>query len=113
MISTDLARLVIEELPWAWRGEYLPAKRDEYNMIRHSLENEKFPGKRPNAPARTFQDLTYDEQATLIRKRLQIYSQKIYHKIHESKTIEREAIICQRENPFYIDTVRDFRDQTV
>lgn len=98
-------------MPWAWRGEYLPAKRDEYNMIRHSLENERFPGKWPNSPMRTFQDLSPDEQSTLIRKRLQVYSQKIYHKIHESKTIEREAIICQRENPFYIDTVRDFRDR--
>ena len=98
-------------MPWAWRAEYLPAKRDEYNMIRHALENEKFPGKWPSSPSRTFQDLTADEQAGLIRKRLQIYSQKIYHKIHESKTVEREAIICQRENPFYIDTVRDFRDR--
>lgn len=98
-------------MPWAWRGEYLPAKRDEYNMIRNSLENERFPGKWPNSPPRTFQELTEDERASLVRKRLQIYSQKIYHKIHESKTIEREAIICQRENPFYIDTVRDFRDR--
>lgn len=98
-------------MPWAWRGEYLPAKRDEYNMIRNSLENERFPGKWPNSPPRTFQELTEDERASLIRKRLQIYSQKIYHKIHESMTIEREAIICQRENPFYIDTVRDFRDR--
>ncbi|TPX18262.1 uncharacterized protein E0L32_002771 [Thyridium curvatum] len=98
-------------LPWAWRGEYLPAKRDEYNMIRNALENEKFPGKWPNSPPRTFQDLTPDEQATLIRKRLQLYSQKVYHKIHDSTTIVREAIICQRENPFYINTVRDFRDR--
>jgi len=98
-------------MPWAWRGEYLPAKRDEYLMIRNSLENERFPGKWPTSPSRTFQDLSADEQAGLIRKRLQIYSQKIYHKIHESKTIEREAIICQRENPFYINTVRDFRDR--
>jgi DNA polymerase epsilon subunit 1 len=98
-------------MPWAWRGEYLPAKRDEYNMIRHSLENEKFPGKWPTSPPRTFQELSVDEQSALVRKRLQIYSQKIYHKIHESKTIEREAIICQRENPFYIDTVKDFRDR--
>lgn len=98
-------------LPWAWRGEYLPAKRDEYNMIRNSLENERFPGKYPNSPARTFQELSQDEQATLTRKRLQTYSQKIYHKIHESTTIVKEAIICQRENPFYIDTVRDFRDR--
>lgn len=98
-------------MPWSWRGEYLPAKRDEYNMIRHSLENERFPGKWPNSPPRTFQELSYEEQTTLVRKRLQVYSQKIYHKIHESKTIEREAIICQRENPFYIDTVKDFRDR--
>lgn len=98
-------------MPWAWRGEYLPAKRDEYNMIRHSLENEKFPGKWPSSPLKTFQELTPDEQSALVRKRLQTYSQKIYHKIHDSTTLEREAIICQRENPFYIDTVKDFRDR--
>ncbi|KAK0609919.1 hypothetical protein B0T17DRAFT_545527 [Bombardia bombarda] len=98
-------------LPWAWRGEYLPAKRDEYNMIRHALENERFPGKYANSPMRSFQELSADEQAGLIRKRLQLYSQKVYHKIHDSTTIVREAIICQRENPFYIDTVRDFRDR--
>ncbi|EWC45573.1 DNA polymerase epsilon catalytic subunit A [Drechslerella stenobrocha 248] len=69
-------------LPWAWRGEFLPPKRDEYLMIRRALENERFP---PN--------------------------KKIYHKIKETKTIEREAIICQRENPFYVDTVRQFRDR--
>lgn len=98
-------------LPWAWRGEYIPAKRDEYNMIRHTLENEKFPGKWPSSPMRTFQELGKDEQAALVRKRLQLYSQKVYHKIHDSTTIIREAVICQRENPFYINTVRDFRDR--
>ncbi|KAG6232381.1 DNA polymerase epsilon catalytic subunit [Claviceps purpurea] len=98
-------------MPWAWRGEYLPAKRDEYNMIRHALENEKFPGTKPNAPQRIFAELSADEQASLVRKRLQLFSQKVYHKIHDSTTITREAIICQRENPFYIDTVRDFRDR--
>ncbi|KAH9904372.1 DNA polymerase family B [Xylariomycetidae sp. FL2044] len=98
-------------LPWAWRGEFLPAKRDEYNMIRHALESEKFPGKRPNASMRTFGELSEEEQAELIKKRLQLYGQKVYHKIRDTKTIVREAIICQRENPFYIDTVRDFRDR--
>jgi DNA polymerase epsilon subunit 1 len=98
-------------LPWSWRGEFLPAKRDEYNMIRHSLENEKFPGRYPGAPVRTFQELSVEEQATFVKKRLQEYSKKIYHKIHETKTLEREAIICQRENPFYVDTVKMFRDR--
>lgn len=98
-------------MPWSWRGEFLPAKRDEYNMIRHALENERFPGKYANSLARTFQDLSLEEQTTLVKKRLQDYSKKIYHKIHDAKTIEREAIICQRENPFYVDTVKDFRDR--
>jgi DNA polymerase epsilon subunit 1 len=98
-------------MPWAWRGEYLPAKRDEYNMVRNALENERFPGRYPNSPSRTFQDLSPDEQATLVRKRLTDYSKKIYHKVHDQTTIEREAIICQRENPFYVDTVSGFRDR--
>ncbi|KAL3482395.1 hypothetical protein BJX99DRAFT_1811 [Aspergillus californicus] len=98
-------------LPWAWRGEFLPAKRDEYNMIRHAVQNERFPGRTKKAPMRAFTDMNADEQATIIKKRLQDYSKKIYHKIHDSKTMVREAIICQRENPFYVDTVRDFRDR--
>lgn len=98
-------------MPWSWRGEYLPAHKNEYNMVRHALENERFPGRFPKSPARTFQELTSEEQAVLVKKRLQDYGKKIYHKIHETKIIEREAIICQRENPFYVDTVKDFRDR--
>ncbi|KAJ9368773.1 hypothetical protein DTO282E5_6508 [Paecilomyces variotii] len=98
-------------LPWAWRGEFLPAKRDEYNMIRRAVENEKFPGRTKKSPMRMFSELSTEEQAAVVKKRLQEYSKKIYHKIHDSKTVEREAIICQRENPFYVDTVRSFRDR--
>ncbi|CAL5870199.1 uncharacterized protein PFLUO_LOCUS4434 [Penicillium psychrofluorescens] len=98
-------------MPWAWRGEFLPAKRDEYNMIRRAIGNERFPGRYPNSPMRSFEDLSVEEQAGVVKKRLQDYSKKIYHKIHDSKTMVREAVICQRENPFYVDTVRGFRDR--
>ena len=98
-------------LPWSWRGEFLPAQKNEYNMVRHALENERFPGRFPKSPPRTFSELSVEEQATIVKKRLQDYSKKIYHKIHETKTVEREAIICQRENPFYVDTVKNFRDR--
>lgn len=27
-------------LDWAWRGEFFPAHRDEYNMIKHALNQE-------------------------------------------------------------------------
>ncbi|KAN0061615.1 DNA polymerase epsilon catalytic subunit [Thecaphora frezii] len=96
---------------WAWRGEYFPAKRDEVNMIKHALSSETFPPKQPGGPRRTFDDLGQAEKTALLHKRLGDYSRKVYKKTHESKTVIREAVICQRENPFYINTVRDFRDR--
>jgi DNA polymerase epsilon subunit 1 len=98
-------------LPWSWRGEFFPAKRDEYNMLRRALSNETFPGKYATSPPRRFDELSPTEQAIHIQKRLSDYCRKVYHKIHETEVIEKEAIICQRENPFYIDTVKSFRDR--
>lgn len=98
-------------MTWAWRGEYFPAKLDEYKMVRNALESEVFPSKKPGQSARKFGDLTPAEQTSLLHKRLGDYSRKVYKKTHETKIVEKEAIICQRENPFYIDTVRAFRDR--
>ncbi|EMD36430.1 hypothetical protein CERSUDRAFT_66053 [Gelatoporia subvermispora B] len=98
-------------MTWAWRGEFFPARRDEFNMIKHALNQETFPPKRPGGPQRKFVDLTEAEQTALLHKRLGDYSRKVYKKIKDTKIENREAIICQRENPFYIDTVRRFRDR--
>ncbi|KAK6456843.1 DNA-directed DNA polymerase epsilon, catalytic subunit A [Scheffersomyces xylosifermentans] len=98
-------------LPWSWRGEYYPAKMNEYNMIKNALQNETFPAAKPWLPPRTFDELSYSEQASHIKKRLGDYSRKIYHRIKKSEVVTREAIICQRENPFYVNTVRSFRDR--
>ncbi|CUM68518.1 uncharacterized protein PRCAT00006244001 [Priceomyces carsonii] len=98
-------------LPWSWRGEYFPAEMNEYNMIKRTLQNETFPSARPWLPPRSFDDLSYSEQAAMIKKRLSEYSKKVYHRLKQSKTVTREAIVCQRENPFYVNTVRDFRDR--
>ncbi|TBU48980.1 hypothetical protein BD309DRAFT_883522 [Dichomitus squalens] len=98
-------------MTWAWRGEYFPARRDEYNMIKHALNQETFPPKKPGGPQRKFVDLSEAEQTALLHKRLGDYSRRVYKKIKDTKIENREAIICQRENPFYIDTVRRFRDR--
>ncbi|KAG1874953.1 hypothetical protein F4604DRAFT_1763232 [Suillus subluteus] len=98
-------------LEWAWRGEFFPARRDEYNMIRHALNQESFPPKRAGGPQRRFPDLTDAEQTALLHKRLGDYSRKVYKKIKDTKVETRESIVCQRENPFYVDTVRRFRDR--
>ena len=98
-------------LDWAWRGEFFPAHRDEYNMIKHALNQETFPSKRPGGPQRRFPDLSEAEQTALLHKRLGDYSRKVYKKTKDTKVENREAIVCQRENPFYVDTVRTFRDR--
>ena len=96
---------------WAWRGEFFPARRDEFNMIKHALNHETFPPKKPGGPQRKFNDLTESEQTAFLHKRLGDYSRKVYKKMKDTKVENREAIICQRENPFYVDTVRRFRDR--
>ncbi|CDK26846.1 unnamed protein product [Kuraishia capsulata CBS 1993] len=98
-------------LPWSWRGEFYPAQMNEYGMIKRALQHEDFPPKFPNGPRRNFEQLSYTDQVGHIKKRLSDYSRKVYHRVKQTETIEREAIICQRENPFYVNTVRDFRDR--
>jgi DNA polymerase epsilon subunit 1 len=39
------------------------------------------------------------------------YCRKAYKKIHSTRMEERYATICQKENSFYVDTVRAFRDR--
>ena len=100
-------------LKWAWRGEFFPAKMDEYNMIKRALQNEMFPNKNKfsKKPYLTFDELSYSEQVSHIKKRLTEYCKKVYHRVRQTEVVEREAIVCQRENPFYINTVRSFRDR--
>ncbi|KAI0087222.1 hypothetical protein BDY19DRAFT_956849 [Irpex rosettiformis] len=98
-------------MTWAWRGEFFPARRDEFNMIKHALNQENFPPKKPGLSQRKFVDLAPAEQTALLHKRLGDYSRKVYKKVKDTKVENRESVICQRENPFYIDTVRRFRDR--
>lgn len=98
-------------MPWSWRGEYFNAKKGEHNMLLNQLEQEKFPGKFAGDAQRSFHDLYKSEQTIHLKKRVGEYSRKIYGRSHQTKIIEKESIVCQRENPFYVNTVRDFRDR--
>lgn len=119
-------------MTWMWRGEYseyfykiflllylivdliiftVPATRNEYQMIQQQLEIERFPPQFPGGQPRAFHQLTRVEQADLEKKRLQIYCRKAYKKVKLTRTEERATTICQKENSFYVDTVRAFRDR--
>lgn len=39
------------------------------------------------------------------------YCKKVYSKTHVTREEKRETTICQRENPFYVNTVLAFRDR--
>ncbi|KAG5438743.1 hypothetical protein PCANB_002463 [Pneumocystis canis] len=100
-----------KKMTWSWHGEFFPAKRDEYNMIKHALRNETFPAKIIGSSPKSFDELSVSEQSSIIQKRLTEYCKKIYGRFRDSKVVERETIVCQRENPFYVDTVKSFRDR--
>ncbi|KAJ3127228.1 DNA polymerase epsilon catalytic subunit [Nowakowskiella sp. JEL0407] len=112
------------KMEWSWRGEYFPATRGEYNMIRNQLETEKFPKEKSVSYGNnsggektkevnivSFHDLSHSEQNNLIKKRISEYSRKVYRRVHENRVVLKESIVCQRENPFYVNTVRSFRDR--
>lgn len=99
------------KMPWMWRGDIMPASRSEYHRIQQQLENEKFPPVEAGKEPRAFHQLSKLEQAEIEKKRLAEYCRKAYKKTKVTKTEERTATICQRENSFYVDTVRAFRDR--
>ncbi|UYV81656.1 POLE [Cordylochernes scorpioides] len=98
-------------MPWTWRGEYMPASRSEFQLIQQQLETEKFPSLFPGGPPRAFHNLSKEEQASIEKKRLSDYCRKAYKKVHVTRIETRHTTICQRENSFYVDTVRAFRDR--
>ncbi|XP_058888909.1 DNA polymerase epsilon catalytic subunit A-like [Acipenser ruthenus] len=99
------------KMAWQWRGEYMPASRSEYHRIQQQLESEKFPPFFPNGRPRAFHELNREEQARHEKKRLGDYCRKAYKKVRTTRLEERVTTICQRENSFYVDTVRAFRDR--
>eukprot|EP01059_Diplonema_ambulator_P006462 TRINITY_DN16155_c1_g2_i2.p1 TRINITY_DN16155_c1_g2~~TRINITY_DN16155_c1_g2_i2.p1 ORF type:complete len:2253 (+),score=933.60 TRINITY_DN16155_c1_g2_i2:28-6759(+) len=60
-----------------------------------------------------FGDLKDDERFALVKKRVTDYCRKAYARIHETQHIDKVTTVCQRENSFYVDTVRLFRDRRV
>ncbi|CUG92135.1 DNA polymerase epsilon catalytic subunit, putative [Bodo saltans] len=58
-----------------------------------------------------FHKLEENTQFSMLKKRLGEYSRRAYGKIHDTVEILKTNTVCQRENSFYVDTVRLFRDR--
>ncbi|XP_046479124.1 DNA polymerase epsilon catalytic subunit 1 isoform X1 [Neodiprion pinetum] len=98
-------------MTWMWRGEHTPASLSEFQRIQQQLEIEKFPPLFPGGPQRAFHQLSKEDQAMYEKKRLTEYCRKAYKKTKITRMEERTQTVCQKENSFYVDTVRAFRDR--
>jgi DNA polymerase epsilon subunit 1 len=105
----------LRKMEWVWRGETFTATRAEYASIKAQLQAETFPADPTDLSSsklRTWGELKPDEKAKMLKNRLKTYCQKVYKKVLNKPQSElRTAGICQRENSFYYDTVRAFRDR--
>lgn len=103
------------QLHWSWRGKYFPSSRSEYEAIKQQLEEETFVHDKDSIELKreikNFSDLPAEMQAKRIASRVKNYSHKVYKAYTKEEVEEKAAVICQRENPFYVDTVRAFRDR--
>jgi DNA polymerase epsilon subunit 1 len=93
-------------MSWTWRGDYNPASLSEYNSIKRQLGYEKIKNNE-----QYFNELTEKEQLLISHLRLKQYSHRVYNKIKQTTIEERISTVCMRENSFYVDTVRSFRDR--
>lgn len=85
-----------KRMEWTLKVEYIAASREETERIKKQIKKEKgFVGDR-------------DEE---LKQRAKKYSKEIYRKAKRKESCIRSSTVCQREVPFYVETVRKFRDQ--
>ncbi|KAK9824549.1 hypothetical protein WJX72_011249 [[Myrmecia] bisecta] len=102
----------LRKMDWVWRGETYSATSAEYYSLKNQLQSESFPPAEEGGPARYYQDLPFEERGKLLKDRLKKYSQKVYKRVLDKPVHEKRAAgVCQRENDFYVGTVRSFRDR--
>ncbi|KAF9594988.1 hypothetical protein IFM89_035761 [Coptis chinensis] len=96
----------LRKLEWVWRGEMFMAKKSDYYHLKRQIESELV-DRVDGQWSKSFLDLPKTEQQTKLKDRLRKYCQKAYKRVLDKPVTElREAGICMRENPFYVDTVR-------
>lgn len=92
-------------MDWVWRGDFNPASKNEYDRTKDQLSREMV---RDGLP---FHALPENEQESLVASRLKTYSRNAYKKTKVTVEETRKDTVCMRENDFYVDTVRCFRDR--
>lgn len=85
------------ELQWEWRGTVFPLNEGEHMQIKEKIASKT--------------KLEGGELDKAVKAEVKAYCQRIYKKTHIETTELRSDVVCMRENSFYVDTVRAFRDR--
>ena len=99
------------KMQWVWRGDYNPATKGEYDRTKDQLMRETTLWASKDGTEKPFHELGEKEQAKAISDRLKLYSKNAYKKTKVTEEVTRTDTVCMRENDFYVDTVRQFRDR--
>ena len=88
-------------LDWQWKVSYYPLVKKEYDDLKKKLLNEWENSK----------EITEEILRFKLKERLKSYCSTVYKQLHIDKIVLKQETVWMRENPFYVDTVRDFRDR--
>jgi DNA polymerase epsilon subunit 1 len=92
------------KLNWEWRGELFPLKRGEFEGVKDQISKEVFNGV-------SFNELPAEDKMKKLKDRVKEYCKRAYNTVHLTKVEVKSDTVCMRENSFYVDTVRAFRDR--
>ena len=96
------------DLDWEWKGELYPLNKHEFERVKLQLKSE-FESSPDYNPRNVFENS--ENYAKLLKTRTKDYARMNYNYIKKTNRELRTDTVCMRENPFYVDTVRDFRDR--
>lgn len=88
------------KMGWIWKAEHFPLTRGEYE--RQKLQHKSFS---------TTKYMKEEDEMIELKKKIKMYCRKNYKYIHTKIEEEKNDTVCMRENPFYVNTVRAFRDR--
>eukprot|EP00963_Diacronema_lutheri_P012452 scaffold1758_cov333-Pavlova_lutheri.AAC.12 len=102
----------LKNMEWTWRGETYALSKSEYMQVKAQVENESNQVGTFGKQQWTGKRFLSQGSQTKVIDRLKSYCQKVYKRVSNKPAVEqRVAGICQRENPFYVNTVQKFRDR--
>ncbi|KNH09590.1 DNA replication licensing factor [Perkinsela sp. CCAP 1560/4] len=85
------------------------SQAEKYKRFRSSQSSQGEPA--PSSDETLFTKLPGEAQRALLKKRITEYCKKAHRKLHITQEVRKTSTVCMRENSFYVDTVRLFRDR--